>query len=176
MAIKNKPGDTDLIPHETIANKILLIRGKKVMLDRDLAEIYGVETKMLKRAVKRNIGRFPDDFMFQLAATEYDFLRRQFGALKRGQHSKYIPYVFTEHGAVMLASILNSSIAVTASIHVVRAFVKMREIISTNANLKKKIDRLEKKYESHDKQFKIVFEAIKQLLEPPKKPKKKIGF
>lgn len=174
MSTKKKdPETTSLIPQESIEGKILLLRGKKVMLDRDLAELYGVETKMLKRAVKRNIERFPVDFMFQLSRDEYNSLRFQFGALKRGEHAKYLPYAFTQEGVAMLSGVLKSQRAVQVNIQIMCAFVRMRELLSEHADLKKKIEGIEKKY---DAQFKIVFDAIRQLLEPPQKPKKRIGF
>jgi phage regulator Rha-like protein len=128
---------------------------------------------MLKRAVKRNIERFPVDFMFQLSRDEYNSLRFQFGALKRGEHAKYLPYAFTQEGVAMLSGVLKSQRAVQVNIQIMRAFVRMRELLSEHADLKKKIEGIEKKY---DAQFKIVFDAIRQLLEPPQKPKKRIGF
>jgi phage regulator Rha-like protein len=165
---------SDIIPQEVIETKIIFVRGKKVMLDKDLAQLYGVETKALNRAVKRNVDRFPDDFMFQLSREEYnDLLRYQFGTLKRGQYSKYLPFAFTENGVAMLSSVLNSKRAVQVNIQIMRTFTKLREMLMTHKDLKEKIEAMEKKY---DYQFKIVFEAIKQLLEPPEKTKKKIGF
>jgi len=163
-----------IVPAEIIEQKILLLRGKKVMLDRDLATLYGVETKMFNRAVKRNIERFPDDFMFQLTKEEYnELLRYQFGTLKRGQHSKYLPYAFTENGVAMLSSVLNSKRAIQVNIQIMRTFTKIRELIATHKDLQKKIEDMEKKY---DHQFKVVFDAIKQLLAKPEPKKKKIGF
>ena len=173
--MKDTSGKTgQIIPQEVIENKILFIRGKKVMLDKDLATLYKVETKMLTRAVKRNLERFPDDFMFRLSKKEYvEFLRCHFGTLKRGQHSKYLPYVFTENGVAMLSSVLNSKRAVQVNIQIMRTFTRLREMLLTHKDLRQKIEEIEKKY---DYQFKVVFEAIKQLLEPPQKSKKKIGF
>jgi hypothetical protein len=163
-----------IIPHEIIEKKILLIRGKRVMLDKDLADLYEVETKALNRAVKRNLDRFPDDFMFQLTQEEAgQLLRYQFGTLKRGQHFKYLPYAFTENGVAMLSSVLNSERAVQVNIEIMRTFTRLREMLLTHRDLKAKIEAMEKKY---DHQFKIVFDTIKQLLEPPQKPKKRIGF
>ena len=162
-----------LVPIELIASKIYLIRRSKVMLDRDLAELYNVETKQLKRAVRRNINRFPEDFMFQLTKEEYRSLRSQFGTLKRGAHSKYTPMAFTEQGVAMLSSVLNSDRAIEVNIAIMRAFVKLREMMATHEDLKRKIESMEKKY---DEQFQIVFEAIKQLLTEEDKPKKKIGY
>jgi len=166
---------TDLVPVEKIENKIFQIRGKKVMLDSDLAELYDVETKQLKRQVRRNIERFPEDFMFELTQKEYqDFLRCQFGTLKRGEYSKYLPYAFTEQGVAMLSSVLNSKRAILVNIQIMRAFVNLRRVALTYVGLKRKIEAMEKKY---DTQFKIVFEAIKKLLAPPPTEKKRrIGF
>jgi len=144
------------------------------MLDRDLAGPYEVTTGNLNKAVKRNIERFPDDFMFQLTKNETDSLRFQFGSLKRGQHAKYLPRAFTEQGVAMLSSVLNSRRAILVNIQIMRVFTKLREMILAHADLKRKIEAMEKKY---DKQFKIVFEAIKKLLEPPpSRPKGQIGF
>jgi len=144
------------------------------MLDGDLAVLYGVETKMLNRAVKRNTERFPEDFMFQLSKEEYtEFLRCQIGTLKRGQHSKYSPYAFTENGVAMLSSVLNSDRAIQVNILIMRTFTKIREMLATHKDLKQKIEDMEKKY---DYQFRVVFDAIKQLMEPPQKPRKRIGF
>jgi len=163
-----------LVPQETIESRIIFLRGKKVMLDRDLAVLYGAETKILNRAVKRNIERFPEDFMFQLTKEEANaLLRFQSGTLKRGQHYKYLPYVFTENGVAMLSSVLNSERAVQVNIQIMRTFTRLREMLLTHKDLQRKIETMEKKY---DHQFKVVFEAIKQLHEPPVKPKRRIGF
>jgi phage regulator Rha-like protein len=164
---------TTRVPIELIASKIVLVRGEKVLIDHDLAEMYDVETKQLKRAVRRNINRFPEDFMFQLTKEEYRSLRSQFGTLKRGTHSKYSPMAFTEQGVAMLSSVLNSDRAIEVNIAIMRAFVKLREMMATHKDLKRKIESMEKKY---DEQFRIVFEAIKQLLAEEDKPKKKIGY
>ncbi len=146
-------------------------------MDNDLAVLYDVEAKQLKRQVRRNIKRFPDDFMFELTRKEYqDFLRCQIGTLKRGGHSKYLPYVFTEQGIAMLSGVLNSRRAILVNIQIMRAFVNLRREILTYAGLKRKIEAMENKY---DTQFKIVFEAIKKLLKPSpieEKPKRRIGF
>jgi hypothetical protein len=164
-----------LVPVELIEKKIYLIRGHKVMLDNDLAELYKVETRTLIQAVKRNINRFPTDFMFQLNIQEDIALRSQIVTLKkgRGQHRKYLPYVFTEQGVAMLSSVLNSEIAIEVNIHIMRAFVKLREMIASHKDLSKRLDDLEKKY---DAQFKVVFDAIRQLMTPPEPNKRKIGF
>jgi len=162
-----------LIAVEVIERKILLIRGQKVMLDSDLSELYGIEVKHLKRQVRRNLDRFPGDFMIQLSKEEYESLRRHFGALKRGGHSKYLPYAFTEQGVAMLSSVLNSKRAVHVNIAIMRAFVKLREMLVTHKDLARKIEEMEKKYDS---QFKVVFDAIRQLMTPPETKKRKSGF
>lgn len=166
----------------TVANiesKILLIRGQKVMLDADLAELYGVETRRLNEQVSRNIERFPEDFMFQLSAEEFDSLRSQFAILKngRGQHRKYLPYVFTEHGALMLGNVLKSEQAVEMSLMVVRAFVRMRELVAGNKELAQKLNQLERKVGAHDKAIAEIINAIRQLMAPSEPNKKRpIGF
>jgi ORF6N domain-containing protein len=142
------------------------------MLDRSLAELYGVKTKVLKQAVKRNIGRFPKDFMFELTKLEFDNLRSQIVTSSWGG-TRYSPMVFTEQGVAMLSSVLNSDTAIKVNIQIMRAFTQLRQMLSTHKDLKKKIETMEKKY---DQQFQIVFEAIKQLLEADAKPRKKIGF
>jgi hypothetical protein len=173
-----------LVPPERIERSILLIRGHKVMLDRDLASLYGVSTKVLNQAVKRHKDRFPEDFMFQLNMEEArvwwtevrgNGLRSQIVTLKRGQHIKYRPYAFTEHGILMLSSVLNSERAVQVNIEIMRAFVHLRRILASHSELARKLDALEKKY---DAQFKIVFDAIRQLMAPsePQPPKRRIGF
>ncbi len=163
------------VPMERVENRILSIRGYRVMLDADLAEVYGVPTKALNQAIKRNAERFPEDFMFQLSREEADSLRSQTVTLKtmRGQHRKYLPYVFTEHGAIMAASVLNSPRAIEASVYVVRAFVKMREVLATHKELLRRLDEMEGKY---DRQFKVVFDALRALMEPPKIPRRRIGY
>ncbi len=162
----------DLIPKESLINKILLIRSRKVMLDSDLAELYGVETKILNRAVRRNIERFPSDFMFQLNKEEYENLRFQFGTSSWGGR-RYPPFAFTEQGIAMLSSVLHSERAIKVNITIVRAFVKLRELLKTNEELNRKLEKIEKKY---DKQFKIVFQVLQQLMEKPAKKSKEIGF
>jgi hypothetical protein len=167
-------GQVALIPVERIERAILLIRGEKVMLDSDLAELYGVETKVLNRAVQRNQGCFPSDFMFQLTAEEAESLRCQFGTSNVGRGGRrYLPYAFTEHGALMLANVLNSERAAQTSVMVVRAFVRLRQMLSSNAELARKLEVLEKKY---DRQFKIVFDAIRRLMSPPEPKRREIGF
>jgi phage regulator Rha-like protein len=176
---------SNIVAIEVIATRILELRNKKVMLDRDLAKLYGVPAKVLNQAVKRNIGRFPEDFMFQLSWGEVESLRSQFVTLnssnpeasKRGKHIKYLPYAFTEHGVAMLSSVLNSEKAIQVNILIMRAFTKLREILLSHKDLAAKIETLEKKYAEHDQTIKAIFEAIKKLLEPPQvKEKKIIGF
>ena len=169
------------LPVEVIKGKIYLIRGQKVLLDSDLAELYGVESKVLNQAVKRNITRFPSDFMFQLDETEYGVwvaLRSQIVTLKtgRGTHRKYLPHVFTEQGIAMLSSVLNSERAVQVNIAIMRAFVQMRELAASNRELARQLDALEKKYDKHDQQFMVVFDAIRNLMTSPEPKKRKIGF
>lgn len=170
---------TAFIPSEIIEKKIFFIRGKKVMIDRDLAPLYGVTTGNLNKAVKRNVERFPEDFMFTLTREEYTALRFHFGSLKRGVHSKYLPLVFTEQGIAMLSGVLKSRRAVAVNITIMRTFVKLRELMMTHKDLARKIEALEAKFRKHDENFVVVFAAIKKLLEPPREPKKKklpIGF
>jgi len=164
-----------LITAEAIECKIYLVRGQKVMFDSDLAELYGVTTKRLNEQVRRNACRFPGDFMFQLSPDEFESLRSHFATLKqgRGQHRKYPPCAFTEHGALMAASVLNTPRAVEVSLYVVRAFVKLRDMIASNEDLARKLDELEKKY---DGRFQSVFEVIRQLMAIEERPKRKIGF
>jgi hypothetical protein len=166
------------IPALTVASKICFIHGKRVMLDADLASLYGVKTKVLNLAVRRNLERFPDDFMFQLSQEEAESLRFQFETSKKGRGGRrYLPYAFTQEGVAMLSSVLNSPRAVQANILIMRAFIKLREMVATNELIRQKIEELERKYQKHDNQFKAVFEALRELLEPAKSPKKKpIGF
>jgi len=164
-----------LIRLEGIEQRILLIRGQKVMLSTHLADLYGVETRVLNQAVKRNINRFPEDFMFQLNSAEAERLVSQ----NVIPHKKYfggsLPYAFTEQGVAMLSSVLNSERAIKVNIEIMRAFVRLRQILSSNKELAKRLDELEKKY---DGQFRVVFEAIRQLMAPPEPqpPKKRIGL
>jgi hypothetical protein len=151
------------------------MRRQKVMLDADLAELYGVETRVLIQAVKRNLVRFPEDFMFQLSKEESEFLRSQIVTLEkgRGQHSKYLPYAFTEQGVAMLSSVLHSQRAIQVNIEIMRAFIRLRQLLSTHIDLARKLDALEKRYDS---QFKQVFDAIHQLMAPPESKRRPIGF
>ncbi len=162
---------------EEIEGKIYVIRGQRVMLDSDLAEIYQVETKLLNRAVKRNLNRFPPDFIFQLNEEESESLRRQIGTSNSGRGGRrYLPYVFTEHGAVMLASVLNSPTAVEASIVVVRAFVRMRAMLALHQDLADRVEELEKVTDYHGQKFGVVSALLREIMRDPKYLKRKIGF
>jgi len=163
---------TELVPIELIASKIYLIRGIKVMLDRDLAELYGVETKRLKEQVRRNIERFPQDFMFELTKQELKNLRSQFATSSWGG-ARYIPMAFSEHGVLMLSSVLKSERAVQVNIQIMRTFTKLREALLDNKDLRKELEELKQLTEER---FKVVFETLDQLLTVESKPKKKIGF
>jgi len=163
---------SDIIPSEIIEKRIFLIREQKVMLDVHLAELYQVETKALKRAVKRNKERFPDDFCFELTAEEFQNLRYHFGTSSWGG-VRYLPYAFTEQGIAMLSGVLQSTRAVQVNIAIMRSFVKLRQVLAAHKDLVQKLEEMEKKY---DKQFQIVFDAIRQILLPPEKPKRGIGF
>ncbi len=169
---KQKETETVLIPQEVIEGKILLIRSKKVMFDKDLAKLYGVTTGNLNKAVSRNLDRFPKDFMFQLTKNELKDLIFHFGTSSWGGTRKP-PRVFTEQGVAMLSSVLKSKNAIQVNIQIMRAFTKLREMILSHKDLQRKIKDMEKKY---DKQFKVIFEAINQMLNPPEKPKGKIGY
>lgn len=167
---------SSLIPQERIERKILFIRGQRVMLDADLAVLFGMSTKALKQAVKRNLERFPSDFMFELTEEEKSEVVTNCDHLENLKFSAYLPFAFTEHGALMLANVLNSPKAVQVSVQIVRTFVHLRELLATHKDLAAKLKEIEKKY---DKQFKVVFEAIRQLLstsEEETKPKLPIGF
>jgi len=167
-------GKQNLIPIERVEKTILFIRGLRVILDADLAKLYGVSTKRLNQQVKRNRDRFPDDFMLQLTAEEKAEVVANCDHLSQLKFSPALPYAFTEHGAIMAASVLNTPRAIEVSIFVVRAFVKLREMVATHKEIERKLIALEKKY---DEQFKVVFEAIRQLMAPPTESKKrKIGF
>ena len=170
------PDKKSLVVVANIESKILLIRGQKVMLDADLAELYGVETRRLNEQVNRNRERFPEDFMFQLTAEEFANLKSQFATSSWGGRRK-LPYAFTEHGSIMAASVLNSPRAIEISVHVVRAFVRMRELVAGNKELAQKLNHLERKVGAHDKAISEIIKAIRQLM-APEEPKKKrpIGF
>jgi hypothetical protein len=170
-------GEKAIVPVERIERLIYLIRGQKVMLDSDLAEIYGMPTHRLNERVQRNLGRFPSDFAFQLTRQEFAALISQIAISKKGRGGRRkLPWVFTEHGAIMLASVLNSPVAVQASVRVVRAFVRLREMLASNRELAQKLAELERKFEGHDDAIRSLFEAIRQLLSPPEPKRRKIGF
>ncbi|MFM9972855.1 MAG: ORF6N domain-containing protein [Burkholderiales bacterium] len=167
-----------IIPLQAVANRIFVLRGQRVMLDSDLAELYDVESRVLLQAVKRNAGRFPLEFTFELTAEEWQSLRSQFVILKtgRGQHRKYLPYAFTEHGALQLASVLRSERAVEMSILIVRAFVRLRELLATDKDLATKFEKLERRLDMSDAAIAELYEMVRQLMTPPDTPKRRIGF
>ena len=165
---------SSLVPIERIETKILLIRGQKMMLDRDLADLYEVETRVLNQAVRRNIKRFPEDFMFQLTKEEFENWKSQIVISNREKMGlRRMPYAFTEHGILMLSSVLNSERAILVNIQIMRAFTKLRKMLASNEEIRRKIEDMENKY---DVQFKVVFDAIRSLMTPPTKEQKKIGF
>ena len=160
-----------------VESRILILRHQKVIMDSDLARLYGVTVKRLNQQVKRNAERFPSDFMFQLTAKEHEVLRLHFATSKEGRGGRrYAPFAFTEHGAVMAATVLNSKKAIETSVLVVRAFVRLRKMLATNRQLAEKIAELEDRMESHDKTIQDIFSAIRQLMAPPKSSKIRIGF
>ena len=169
-----------LIPDEVIMKKIYLLRGSKVMMDRDLAELYEIETKQLKRAVRRNISRFPEDFMFELNQEEFKVLRSQFGTSSWGG-SRYVPMAFTEHGVIMLASVLNSERAIQVNIQIVRVFTRMRETLSSHKDLLLKLEKIAHKLAEHDDQILVIFESLKKLAQAKpqrqeQQKRKRVGF
>jgi phage regulator Rha-like protein len=172
-----------IVADEKIISKIYLVRDKKVMLDFDLSEMYGVETKQLKRQVRRNKERFPNDFMFDLTAKEYKSLRSQIGTLDRGRHSKYLPMAFTEQGVAMLSSVLNSQTAIKVNIRIIRVFSKMKEMLLTHKDILLKLEQVEKKLQKQDgkmnnleEDIQMIFEALKKLLTPSPAARQRIGF
>ncbi|MBE3097857.1 MAG: ORF6N domain-containing protein [Planctomycetes bacterium] len=166
-----------ILPAGRIEERILVIRGQRVMLDADLAELYGTQTGALVRAVKRNKERFPTDFMFQLGQREYDNLRCQIGTSSQWGGRRYAPYAFTEHGAIMAASVLNSERAVRVSVYVVRAFVKLRQVLAAHKELGRKLAALEGRLDRHDEEIAALLEAIREVMAPPPAPRRgRIGF
>ncbi len=165
-----------LVLVESLENKIYFIRGQKIMLDKDLAKLYGVKTKAFNQAVQRNIERFPEDFMFHLSWEEANRSRSQFVTLKKGENIKYRPYAFTEQGVAMLSSVLKSKKAIQVNILIMRVFVKIREFLSTHKELAHKLNDLERKTVKHDVEIKTIFEAIRHIMAIEEKPKKQIGF
>ncbi len=167
---------TELAAPPQMEQAILLIRGQRVMLDRDLAAMYGVTTSNLNKAVSRNLGRFPADFMFQLTMDEAEASRFQIGILKKGMNIKYLPYVFTQEGVAMLSGVLRSPRAEQVNIAIMRAFVRLRETLSLHKELAHKLGELERKIENHDENIRTLFEAIHSLMTPPETPHREIGF
>ena len=167
-----------IVPNEVIMNKILLIRNQKVMIDRDLAELFGVETKRLNESVKRNSARFPENFMFQLTALEKEYLVANCDHLEKLKFSKSLPFVFTEHGTIMLASVLNSEKAIETSIKIIEVFVKMRELLSDNLLVKLQIEDIKKKLINQDKNIELVFSYLDELIDKQENPlvRTKIGY
>lgn len=165
------------IPDELVMDKIYLIRRQKVMLDFDLAKLYSTEAKRLKEAVRRNIERFPEDFMFSLTEKEWISLRTQFASLKsRGQHPKYPPFAFTEQGVAMLSSVLNSPTAISVNIQIIRVFTKMRALLMTHKDILLQLEKIEKKMGNHEEQIALIFDYLKKLLTPIQQPRQRIGF
>ncbi len=165
-----------LIADETVRNKIFYLRNEKVMLDKDLAELYGVQPIRLREQVKRNSGRFPLNFMFQLTEAETDIMVSQFAIPSKQKLGGSLPYAFTEHGVLMLASVLKSEKAMNVSIRVIEIFVKMREMLSTNKDILLQMEKIESKLTAHDEDIRMIFTALKQLINPPQEPRKRIGF
>ena len=167
-----------LVPVEDITERILILRGQRVILDRELAAIYGVTTKRLNEQVKRNSDRFPEDFMFQLTPEEAERSRSQIATLKagRGQNIKYRPYAFSEHGAIQAANVLNSPRAIAMGVFVVRAFIRLRALLVSNTALARKLDELERKYRHHDEAIAAILSAIRELTNPPPPKRRSIGF
>lgn len=164
-----------IVPFEMVEKRIYFIRNKHVMLDTDLSELYGISTKRLNEQVKRNIKRFPESFMFRLSGVEFRNLRSQFATSKRGGR-RYLPYVFTEHGVLMLANVINSDVAVSASLQIIETFVKLREFAYAHKDLAQKLSQLERKYERHDEQIQAIFNQIRGFMQFKDKPKRQIGF
>jgi phage regulator Rha-like protein len=167
------PASTQALPAERVEQRIFMLRGHRVMLSTDLAELYGVEPRALVQAVKRNIARFPADFMFQLTKEEFADLKSQIVTSSWGGLRRATPYAFTEQGVAMLSSVLKSERAIMVNIAIVRAFVKLRAILASHKELARKLEELEQRY---DAQFKVVFDAIRQLMTPPERPRRRIGF
>ena len=172
---KNRIIKAGVIPIEQIESKIFLVRNQKVMLDADLADLYNVPTRRLNEQVKRNIDRFPEDFMFQLSKPEYESLRSQIAISKRGGR-RYLPYAFTEQGVAMLSSVLNSEKAIEVNIRIMRIFSRLRQMVISNKEFELKLVKLERKLKDHDENIQTIFEAIRQMMIIEEKPKRRIGF
>lgn len=160
----------------TIHGRIMVVRGQKVMLDRDLAELYGVETKQLKRQVRRNLSRFPEDFMSEISKEENERLRSQFGTLKQGEHSKYLPMAFTEQGVAMLSSVLGSEQAIQVNIHVIRVFARMREVLLAQHDLLRRLEALEGRVSGHDEEIQALFDHLTAMVSNAEQARRTIGF
>ncbi len=171
-----EPISPEIIPNEVIVNKIYLFRGVKVMLDSDLADLFGVETKKLKQQVRRNIERFPEHFMFELTKEENDVLRSQFVTLRHGQHSKYLPFAFSEHGILQLSNVLKSSRAVEVSIKIIDVFVQLRTMVLSNTEIRLELEKIKKKVDNQDKNIEVIFRYFDELLEQKAQPRKQIGY
>lgn len=174
---KSKQLIQSVLADERVISKIYVIRKQKIMLDRDLAEMYGVETKVFNQSIKRNLERFPKDFMFQLTKDEAaEISRSQIVTLKQGQNMKYAPYAFTEQGVSMLSGVLNSAIAIQVHIQIIRVFTKMKELLLTHKDILLKLEKMEKDVKENKEDIAMIFKAVKQLLNPPSTPRKRIGF
>ncbi|KQR72032.1 ORF6N domain-containing protein [Pedobacter sp. Leaf176] len=165
-----------IIPNEVIINKIYLFRGVKVMLDSDLAELFGVETKQLKQQVRRNIERFPKHFMFELTKEENEVLRSQFVTLEQGKYSKYLPFAFSEHGILQLSTVLKSKQAIEVSIKIIDVFVQLRTMVLSNTEIRLEVEKIKKKVDSQDKNIEVIFRYFDELLEQKVQPRKEIGY
>jgi hypothetical protein len=165
-----------IVTDEIVLSKIFYIRDHKVMLDRDLAELYGVEPRRLRQQVKRNMERFPERFMFQLTENEVDGMVSQIVSPSKQQMGGHLPYAFTEHGVLMLANVLRSKKAIQASLRIIEIFVKIREMLSTHKDVLLKLEQLEKKVTGHDADVQVIFQCLKQLLDPPREPRPRVGF
>jgi hypothetical protein len=178
MSERSSKGEAGRLAPQRIEQAIFLVSGQRVILDTDLAALYGVPVKRLNEQVRRNAARFPADFAFELTREEYDSLRSQIATLKagRGQHAKYLPRAFTEHGALMAASVLSSAKAIEMSVLVIRAFVRLRSLLSAHRQLAGRLEEMERRYAGHDKQIAALFGALRELMAAPAKPTKRIGF
>jgi len=176
LAMEPPPNYTAVSPPDALViSRIHYIRGQKVMLDRDLAELYGVETKQLKRQVRRNLGRFPEDFMFELTMEEAEILRSQIGTSSWGG-TRYLPMAFTEQGVAMLSSVLNSEQAILVNIHIIRVFTRMREVLLSHREVLQKLEQLEGRVTGHDEEIQAIFDHLTELVVPATQPRKPIGF
>ena len=171
-----KSKSSAIVPDEALVNKIFLLRNQKVMLDRDLAELYGVKAIRLREQVKRNVERFPENFMFQLTEEETEIMVSQNAIPSKKHLGGSLPYAFTEHGVLMLANVLKSERAMQMSIRIIEVFIKMREVLLTHKDILLQLEKIETKLTGHDEDIQLIFKYLKQLLNPPQKPRQKIGF